>query len=426
MQHKVFLVAKKEIGRFFSSPVAFIFFASFLVVNLFVFFWVEKFFARNIADVRPLFEWMPVLLIFLVAALTMRMWSEEKRMGTLEFLLTEPVRPLYFVLGKFLACMALVGVALLLTLPLPFTVSLLGNLDWGPVFGAYIATLFLAAAYIAIGLTVSAKTDNQIVSLIGAVLLCLAFYLLGSDTLTGLLGNKLSEFFKLLGTGSRFTSITRGVIDLRDIYYYLSIVGVFISLNVYFLESGRWAKESPSANHFRWRLLTSLFIANFLMANVWLQQINWARTDITEGNIYSISRATRDYLKQLQEPLLIRGYFSAKTHPLLAPLVPQLRDLILEYQVAGNGRVRAEFIDPLEHPELEEEAGQKYGIKPVPFQVADKYQAALVNSYFDVLIQYGDQHEVLSFRDLIEVKSQTESELDVELRNPNPSISCMT
>ena len=423
MQHKVFLIAKKEIGRFFASPVAFIFFASFLVVNLFVFFWVEKFFARNIADVRPLFEWMPVLLIFLVAALTMRMWSEEKRMGTLEFLLTEPVRPLYFVLGKFLACMALVGIALLLTLPLPFTVSLLGNLDWGPVFGAYIATLFLAAAYIAIGLTVSAKTDNQIVSLIGAVLLCLAFYLLGSDTLTGLLGNRLSEFFKLLGTGSRFTSITRGVIDLRDIYYYLSIVGVFISLNVYLLESGRWAKESPSANHLRWRILTALFIANFLIANVWLQQINWVRADITEGRIYSISRATRDYLKQLQEPLLIRGYFSAKTHPLLAPLVPQLRDLILEYQVAGNGRVRAEFIDPLEHPELEEEAGQKYGIKPVPFQVADKYQAALVNSYFDVLIQYGDQYEVLSFRDLIEVKSQTESELDVELRNPEYEIT---
>ena len=210
MQHKVFLIAKKEIGRFFSSPVAFIFFGSFLVVNLFVFFWVETFFARNIADVRPLFEWMPVLLIFLVAALTMRMWSEEKRMGTLEFLLTEPVRPLDYVLGKFLACMALVGIALLLTFPIPVTVSMLGNLDWGPVFAAYIATLFLAAAYIAIGLTVSAKTDNQIVSLIITVLVCSLFYLLGSDTLTGLLANKLSEIFKLLGSGSRFASITRG------------------------------------------------------------------------------------------------------------------------------------------------------------------------------------------------------------------------
>ena len=134
MRHKVILVAKKEIASFFASPVAFIFFGAFLVVTLFVFFWVETFFARNISDARPLFDWMPVLLIFLVSALTMRMWSEEKRSGTLEFLLTEPVSPIYFVVGKFLACMALVCIALLLTLPVPFTVSLLGDLDWGAGF----------------------------------------------------------------------------------------------------------------------------------------------------------------------------------------------------------------------------------------------------------------------------------------------------
>lgn len=423
MRHKVILVVKKEVASFFASPIAFIFFGAFLVVTLFVFFWVETFFARNISDARPLFDWMPVLLIFLVSALTMRMWSEEKRSGTLEFLLTEPVSPLCFVIGKFLACMVLVCIALLLTLPLPFTVSLLGNLDWGPVFGAYLATLFLAGAYTAIGLTVSARSDNQIVSLIVTVLICSLFYLLGSDTLTQLFGNKVSEWFKLLGSGSRFTSITRGVIDLRDLYYYLSIIGIFLSLNVYFLESDRWATESSHSSHRRWRVLIFLLSANFAVANVWLQQVSWARADLTEGQIYSTSEATHQYLDQVQEPLLIRGYFSAKTHPLLAPLVPQLRDLILEYQVAGRGKVRAEFVDPLEHPELEEEAGQKYGIKPVPFQVADKYQASLVNSYFDVLIQYGDQYQVLGFRDLIEVKSTGEAQMDVELRNPEYEIT---
>ena len=146
MQPSVTKLAQKEIASFFSSPVAFIFFAAFLLVTLFIFFWVETFFARNIADVRPLFEWMPVLMIFLVASLTMRMWSEERRAGTLEFLLTQPVAPLHFVLGKFFACLTLVATALLLTLPLPVTVSLLGDLDWGPVCGAYLATLLLAAA----------------------------------------------------------------------------------------------------------------------------------------------------------------------------------------------------------------------------------------------------------------------------------------
>ena len=162
----VWRVARKELSAYFSSPAAFIFIGVFLSALLFIFFWVDRFFARNIADVRPLFEWMPILLIFLVSAMTMRMWSEERRAGTLEFLLTAPVHTMDLVIGKFLACLGLVGITLALTLPLPITVSLLGPLDWGPVAGGYIATLALASAYISIGLFVSSRTDNQIVSLI--------------------------------------------------------------------------------------------------------------------------------------------------------------------------------------------------------------------------------------------------------------------
>ncbi len=411
-------IARKEFATFFSSPIAFIFLGAFLAVVLFVFFWVETFFARNIADVRPLFEWMPLLLIFLVAAVTMRMWSEERRSGTLEFLLTVPVKSYQLVLGKFMACLGLVAVALLLTLPLPLTVSLFGPLDWGPVFGGYLATGFLVAAYVAIGLFVSARSANQIVSLILTTLVCGFFYLLGTDALTELFDNRAAEILKLLGSGSRFDSITRGVIDLRDIYYYLSLVGVFLTLNVYALEWLRWAGNPTNANHRRWGLVTTLIVANFLTANLWLAPVGWARADLTQGNVYSISETTRSYLAQLQEPLLIRGYFSAQTHPLLAPLVPRLRDLLQEYAVAGNGRVRVEFVDPQEHPELEQEANEKYDIQPVPFQFASKYQATVVNSYFNILIQYGDQHQVLGFSDLIEVKMQSEADLEVELRNP--------
>ena len=416
-------IARKEFASFFASPTAFIFLGSFLGVILFVFFWVETFFARNIADVRPLFEWMPLLLIFLVAAITMRMWSEERRAGTLEFLLTAPVGPWQLVLGKFVACLALVAVALALTLPIPLTVAMIGPLDWGPVFGGYVATLFLAAAYVAIGLFVSARSANQIVSLIVTALVCGVFYLLGSDALTGLFGGTVAGLLKLLGTGSRFDSITRGVIDLRDLYYYLSLVGVFLTLNVFTLEWLRWAGNPANANHRRWGLVTGLLAANFVAANLWLAPVDSVRADLTAGRMYSISDATRGYLMQLREPLLIRGYFSEKTHPLLAPLVPRLRDLLKEYAVAGDGRVRVEFIDPQRHPELEQEANEKYGIKPVPFQFASKYQASVVNSYFNILIRYGDQYEVLDFRDLIDVKVEGETELDVTLRNPEYDIT---
>lgn len=416
-------IARKELSGLYASPTAPIFIGAFLAVCLFTFFWVETFFSRNLADVRPLFEWMPILLIFLMSAVTMRMWSEERRLGTLEYLMTMPVRTSQLVLGKFLACWALALTALAFTLPLPISVAFMGPLDVGPVLGGYAAAAFLAAAYAAVGLYVSSKTDSQIVSLLVSAGAGAVLYVVGSDLLTVFVGNTGSELLKRLGTGARFESITRGVLDIRDIYYYVSVTAVFLALNIYSLETLRWSRGAHRTQHRVALVTVLLFCANFLAANVWLAPIGRLRVDMTEGKAYSISGATKNVLAQLREPLLIRGYFSQKTHPLLAPLVPQIRDIMKEYQTASGGRVKAEFIDPMEKPDLEKEAGEKYGIKAVPFQVADKYQAGLVNSYFNILISYGDKFEVLGFDSLIEVKQGSETQLDVELRNPEYDIT---
>src|SRR5574340_1416614 len=203
---EIYRVARKEFRGFFASPAAWLFIGAFLAVTLFAVFWVETFFARNIADIRPLFRWLPLLLVFLVAALTMRSWSEERRAGTLESLLTAPVPPLALVLGKFAAVEALVALALILTLPLPLTVALLGPLDWGPVAGGYVATLLLAATYAAIGLAMSARTDNAVVALIATVVVGLALVFVGSPALTNLFGQPVGRWLELIGTGSRFES----------------------------------------------------------------------------------------------------------------------------------------------------------------------------------------------------------------------------
>ena len=232
---------------------------------------------------RPLFEWMPILLIFLCSALTMRMWSEERRTGTLEYLLSLPVALWRFVLGKFFACLALLCLPLLITILLPLTVSGLGNLDWGPVVAAYLATLLLGSAYLAIGLFVSARSDNPIVSLIGSVAICSLFYLVGSSTVTSLFGNLGGELLRSLGTGARFDDITRGVIDLRDLVYYLSLVAIFLSLNIYSLEQERWSKLGRRDHHRQWRLATALLLVNALVANLWLSQLTGARLDVTGG-----------------------------------------------------------------------------------------------------------------------------------------------
>ena len=148
--------------------------------------------------------------------------ERRTRSGTLEFVTTVPVTTWSFVLGKFVACCLLLAIALLLTWPLPVTTAYLGNLDWGPVLAGYLAALLLGGAYIAIGLAISALSSNQIVSLILSVVACGALYGIGSPTLTDLAGNDLGAWLRGIGTGSRFESITRGVLDFRDLYYYAS------------------------------------------------------------------------------------------------------------------------------------------------------------------------------------------------------------
>lgn len=414
---KILTVTKKELWGYFATPTALIFLATYLFISLFTFFWIEKFFTRNIADLRPLFEMMPLLMIFLVSTLTMKMWSEEKRIGTVEFLMTLPVKTYELVLGKFLACMALVSLALLLTLGLVFSVGALGNIDWGPVWGAYFASLLLAAAYTSIGLYVSSRTESQIISLILTALLCLVFYVIGSDIIVGFLSNKQGEVLKLFGSGSRFASISRGILDLRDIYYYVSLSAAFLALNVFALEKAQWSFAETIKTHKVKSSFVALLIVNVLFANFWLHGVNRFRWDMTEKKLYSISDATKDVLTQLQEPLLIRGYFSERTHPLLAPLVPMINDLVKEYKLVAKDLIQTEIVDPRENEDIEAEANRKYNIEPVPFQIADRHSASLVNSYFNIVIQYGDQFEVLNFGDLIEVKHDGMKQPEVRLRN---------
>ncbi|MBW2382876.1 MAG: Gldg family protein [Deltaproteobacteria bacterium] len=412
------IIARKELRAYFDSPVALIFLGVFLLSALVSFFGYSSFFARNMADVRPLFAWLPILLILLVAAISMRQWAEERKMGTLEVLLTLPVSTRDLVIGKFAAGVVLVAVALAMTIPIPLMVSFLGELDWGPVVGGYLGALLLGATYLSIGLCVSARTDNQVVSLMLTFVIGAAFYMVGSEPVTELFGTRSAELLRDLGTGSRFASIERGVIDLRDLAYYVGLGVFFLSLNAYFLEAER-IDHGSERGRLHTRKLAGLVAgvgANVVALNLWLAPITALRVDLTQSGEYSISRVTHDALAALDDPLRIDAFFSSRTHPLLAPLVPQIRDLLDEYRIAGAGRVQLEFADPNSDEALEQEIGERYGIRSVPFQVSDRHQQAVVNSFFHILLRYGDQYQTLSFDDLIEVRFDGD-ELDVRLKN---------
>jgi ABC-2 type transport system permease protein len=414
--NSAFAIARKELRALFQSPIALIFLGLFLGFSLFNFFVTSKFFARNLADVRMLFQSLPVLLIFLVAAVTMRSWAEERRAGTLEVLLTLPVSVRDLVLGKFLAGMALVSLALLLTVSIPVSVSMLGPLDWGPVIGGYLGALLLASSYLAIGLCVSSRTDNQVVALMLTLVIGLGLYGLGTESLVSLWPWGTGEVLRMLGSGARFDSIERGVVDLRDIAYYGSITGFFLVLNLYFIEVSR---IDPGSEHGRKRgqgllVLAALAGLNAVAVNVWMAPVTSVRVDLTASGDYSISPTTKDILATLDEPISINGYFSAKTHPLLAPLVPQIRDTLKEYEVYGNGNVDVVFADPSVDEALEQEVGEAYGVRSFPFGMSDRHSQSVVNAFFHVVIQFGDEYEVLSFQDLIDVK-MGDTEIDVKL-----------
>lgn len=233
-------IALREWRAYFNSPIAYVFLLAFAGAAIFTFFNINGFFARGKADLRGLFEAIPFLMLLVVPALTMRLWAEESKQGTLEVLLTLPARDRDLVGGKFLASWALLGVGLALTLPLPLTVAALGNVDMGPVIGGYVGALLLGAAYLAVGQFVSAVTENQILAFILALIICMALYGLGADAMTSLFPDDTATLLRALGTGSRFKSIARGVIDLRDLAYYCSLTFFFLTLSVGALRIKRW------------------------------------------------------------------------------------------------------------------------------------------------------------------------------------------
>jgi ABC-2 type transport system permease protein len=226
--HPIRTIAKRELSGYFSSPVAFVFIVIFLLLSGFFTFMVAGFFERGEANLTSFFSWHPWLYLFLVPAVGMRMWSEERRLGTIELLLTMPVTPWQAIVGKFLASWAVVAIALLLTFPVVITVNYLGNPDNGVVLAGYIGSLLMAGAYLAITAMTSAMTRNQVVSFIVSVVVALFLILAGWPPVTNMLVQWASPWFvdgiAAFSVMTHFESIQKGVIDSRDVLYFLSVI----------------------------------------------------------------------------------------------------------------------------------------------------------------------------------------------------------
>jgi ABC-2 type transport system permease protein len=236
--HNILTVTKKELRVYFNSPLAYIFIVLFLMVSSWLSF--QGFFLENQASVRSLFAIMPVLFLLFIPAVTMRVWAEEKKIGTIETLLTYPVKDSEIVLGKYLASFLFIFIALLLTVHIPIIVSFLGNLDTGVVIASYLSTLLLGAAYLALGLWISSFTKNQIVAFILSLTISFLLYIVGTELVLYNAPNFLIPIFYYISLGSHFESMARGILDTRDIVYYVLFIMLFVYLNIRSIESRKW------------------------------------------------------------------------------------------------------------------------------------------------------------------------------------------
>jgi ABC-2 type transport system permease protein len=232
--HTTLIVARRELAGYFATPVATVFIVIFLVLQGALTFNLGNLFARNQADLAPFFTFIPWVFLLLVPAITMRLWAEERRLGTIELLLTLPITQSQAVLGKYLAAWAFCAIALLLTFPFVIAVNLLGSPDNGVIAAGYIGALLVAGAFLSVGAALSAATKNQVIAFVLAVAVCFVFAVASNPIVTDFLSRaapSLAEITRRISVIDRFQDFSRGIVSLRDVIFFATFIGFWLFVN---------------------------------------------------------------------------------------------------------------------------------------------------------------------------------------------------
>jgi ABC-2 type transport system permease protein len=234
------IICKRELASYFATPLAYIFIVIFLIMNGIFTFDLGGFYLRGQADLLPFFSFHPWLYLFMVPAVAMGLWADERKTGTIELLMTLPVKLSEAVLGKFLAAWALTGIALALTFPLWLTVNYLGDPDNGVIFAAYLGSWFMAGGFLAIGSCMSASTRNPVIAFILTVSICFLFVVMGSPIVLNAFPEWLPQFivdaFAAMGFMTHFDSISKGVLDIRDILFFAVFILAWLMASAVVIE----------------------------------------------------------------------------------------------------------------------------------------------------------------------------------------------
>ena len=392
---------KKEIKTFFGSLIGYLAILVFLLVTG-LFLWVFPG-AYNIPDngyatLEGLFSLAPWLYLFLVPAITMRFFADEKRTGTLEILLTRPLSDFQLIFAKFLAGMVLVIFSLLPTLLYFLSVYLLGNpigsIDTGATWGSFFGLFFLAAIYVAIGIFASSLTDNQIVSFILAMVLSFIFYL-GFDFIASSgIPFLLEQIFEWLSINNHYLSASRGVIDMRDVIYFAGMTFLFLWFTRGFLRKGTWKQKKFRLNSF-W--ITFIFLILFVVSGNFLY-----RLDLTADKRYSLSSVSANLAKGLEHPVEVELYLAGKLEPGLRKLQQEILEKIAVLNVYSPENIRVRMNDPyaIGNAEKREEFIENLinkGIQPTSFRQQTDQGVSTRLIFPGAVIRYDGKETAVNF-----------------------------
>ena len=391
MKPKIILaLSKKEFFGYINSALAYTVLVPFLLLSIFLY--TQTALVGNQANLRPYFELLPWFLLLLAPALSMKLLTDEQRSLTIELLFAHPLSETEIVLGKFFGALTFFVLILATTLGLPLTLIIYSRPDLGQIIGQYIGALFIGATFLSIGLTSSAYVKNAISSFLLSAAVSFLFIIIGLDFVTLMLPPPFNRLAGELSVLTHVENIARGLLDIRDVFYFLSLTGVFLTASIIKL-SERKTSESPKETK-KLQLALGLILIIGILSNIILSALP-LRVDLTKARLFTLSEGTKQTLKNLDDILTITLYASRDLPAQMQLVARDITDLLADYQKLGKN-VKIRMLHPEENSDVSQEA-QSVGIREVQFNriAAGKFEVQA--GVLGIALRFADKSDSIPF-----------------------------
>jgi len=386
-------LVKKELFNFFSTPLAYIILVLFVGVVSILFFAVGKFLQVGTTDLSNFFAYISFSFVIVVPAITMSSISREKQNGTIEYLLTQPITEIQLLVSKFLAYSIFILIILLTTVPLVVMIGINGPLDVGQVILQYIGAWVLGMCLVALGIAVSAALRSEIASFLTTVVIAALLILIGSDLIQLQFG--LNSIIEKIGLLSHYQSISRGVLDIRDVLYFIAFILAFLSIAFYLLVKDKYPSKNINLRYSQAALVV-LIILTLLIG--YIGQVIPGRIDFTSNKVYTLSDASVNVINMATDVVNMKLYASDNLPIEFQSQIRNVQDLLRDYQTYSGGKINYQFVSINNATDSTNEAA-KAGLQPIQFQVNNSDSTQTIVGYFGITMSYLDKSDVLNLND---------------------------